>query len=109
MSATLSPTLPRTAPVRGARPQDTSLYVIATHKVRDRSGKPPHAWVPYGVEHAWQAGSRKTLCGEWTSGWTVFWERRFSASPATACPACVEASLPEPSRRRLDPVRSLTA
>jgi hypothetical protein len=82
------------------------LYVIATHKVRDRSGRPPYRWVPYGVEHAWRPGSRKTLCGQWTSGWTVFWERRFSATPSTACADCVEASLPDASRRRLDPVRA---
>jgi hypothetical protein len=110
MSSTLSPTLVRSAPARGgARPTDSTLYVIATHKVRDRDGRPPHNWVPYGVEHAWQPGSRKTLCGEWTSGWTVFWDRRFSATPATACPGCVEASLPDASRRRLDPVRAVPA
>ena len=84
---------------------DTTLYVISTHKVRDRGGKPPFSWMPYGVEHAWQPGAHRTLCGEWTSGWTVFWERRFSAKPHTACHACVEASLPDASRRRLDPVR----
>jgi hypothetical protein len=85
---------------------DNPLYVISTHKVRDRSGKPPNRWVPYGLEHAWKPGTQRTLCGQWTSGWTVFWERRFSATPSTACHACIEASLPESSRRRLDPVRS---
>lgn len=94
MSSTLSPTLPRVA--------GEQLFVISTHKVRDKSGTPPFAWVPYGVEHAWQPGARRTLCGQWTSGWTVFWEKKFSATPSTACPACVEASLPENSRRRLD-------
>jgi hypothetical protein len=84
--------------------QPAELYVISTHKVRDRSGKPPYSWVPYGVEHAWQPGTHRTLCGEWTSGWTVFWERRFSATPSSACHACVEASLPELSRLRLDPL-----
>lgn len=106
MSATLSPTLGR--PGSMTRPgvrSDSQLYVIATHKVRERSGQPPHRWVPYGVEHAWRPGARKTLCGEWTNGWTVFWDRRFSATPATACPRCVEASLPDASRRRLDPLR----
>jgi hypothetical protein len=81
-----------------------ALYVISTHKVRDRSGTPPLPWVPYGVEHAWQPGAHRTLCGQWTSGWTVFWERRFSAAPAAACQGCIEASLPDESRRRLDPV-----
>ena len=82
------------------------MYVISTHKVRDRHGRPPYPWVPYGVEHAWLPGSHRTLCGQWTSGWTVFWEREFSAGPAQACPLCVEASLPDESRRRLDPVRA---
>lgn len=96
MSSTLSPTLPRVAG------KNEQLFVISTHKVRDKGGKPPFAWVPYGVEHAWQPGARRTLCGQWTSGWTVFWERKFSATPSTACTSCVEASLPENSRRRLD-------
>jgi hypothetical protein len=106
MTATLQPTFARSAGnPRGAESQsDIKLFVISTHKVRDRSGKPPYTWVPYGVEHAWQPGARRTLCGQWTSGWTVFWERRFSASPATACADCVEASLPAESRRRLDPL-----
>ena len=89
-------------PVGGEQPAE--LYVISTHKVRDRSGKPPYSWVPYGVEHAWQPGTHRTLCGQWTSGWTVFWERRFSATPSSACQACIEASLPELSRLRLDPL-----
>jgi hypothetical protein len=111
MTATLQPTFARSAGVSRAAesPADTQLFVISTHKVRDRSGKPPYRWVPYGVEHAWQPGARRTLCGQWTSGWTVFWERRFSASPATACPDCVEASLPAESRRRLDPLRRTEA
>lgn len=83
------------------------LYVISTHKVRDRGGKPPFHWVPYGVQHAWEPGAHRTLCGEWTSGWTVFWELRFSATPAEACQACIEASLPMESRRRLDPLQPL--
>jgi hypothetical protein len=78
------------------------LFVVATHKIRDRSSGVPHSWVPYGVQHAWAPGSRKTLCGDWTNGWTVFWERPFSARPAQACPVCVEATLPPESRRRLD-------
>jgi hypothetical protein len=109
MSSTLSPTSVRVAggSSRGAeRTDDQQLFVIATHKVRARDGKPPFRWVPYGVEHAWPPGARRTLCGEWTSGWTVFWERKFSAGPSTACPACIEASLPDASRRRLDPVRA---
>jgi hypothetical protein len=107
MSSTLSPTLARApgAPTHGAeRPLDQQLFVISTHKVRDRTGTPPFGWVPYGVEHAWQPGARRTLCGQWTSGWTVFWDRKFTATPSTACPACVEASLPAASRRRLDPL-----
>ena len=83
------------------------LVVVSTHKVRDRGAD--HDWMPYGIQHAWRPGTRRTLCGEWTSGWTVFWERRFSATPATSCQACVEASLPDASRRRLDPVRGVTA
>src|SRR5512143_2455028 len=78
------------------------LFVVATHKVRDRSGGAPNQWLPYGTEHAWEPGTRRTLCGEWISGWTVFWERHFSARPAAACGACVEATLPEASRSRLD-------
>jgi hypothetical protein len=81
-------------------------FVVTTHKVRDRSGGIPQGWVPYGVQHAWTPGSRKTLCGEWTNGWTVFWERTFSARPAESCPACVEATLPPESRRRLDSLAS---
>jgi len=84
-------------------PPGSELFVIATHKVRDRSGPPPYPWVPYGPEHGWRPGSRRTLCGEWTAGWTVFWERRFSAQSAQACRACVEASLPAASRSRLAP------
>ncbi|MFI7588364.1 hypothetical protein ACIB24_14945 [Spongisporangium articulatum] len=103
MTATLAPNVARPRTAAAPSPE---LYVIATHKVRDRGGKPPFRWVPYGVEHAWKPGERQTLCGEWTSGWTVFWERRFSAQPSTACPACIEASLPAASRRRLDPLRA---
>ena len=88
------------APTRTKARQE--LFVVATHKVRDRSSGVPHSWIPYGVQHAWAPGDRKTLCGEWTSGWTVFWERSFSARPAESCPACVEATLPAESRRRLD-------
>jgi hypothetical protein len=81
------------------------LFVIATHKVRDRApAAAPNTWLPYGTQHAWRPGSRQTLCGEWMNGWTVFWERRFSARPAAACAGCVEATLPEVSRRRLDPI-----
>jgi hypothetical protein len=78
------------------------LFVVATHKVRDRSGGAPNRWLPYGTEHAWRPGTRRTLCGEWINGWTVFWDRPFSARPQAACPVCVEATLPEASRSRLD-------
>lgn len=78
------------------------LFVVAVHKVRDRSGGAPNCWLPYGTEHAWEPGTRRTLCGEWTTGWTVFWDRHFSARPAAVCGACVEATLPEASRSRLD-------
>ena len=80
-------------------PDGPALFVVSTHKVRDRATSD---WIPYGDQHAWRAGTRRTLCGEWTAGWTVFWDRRFSARPATACGACVEATLPEESRHRLD-------
>ena len=108
-TSTLSPPVvrPSDAPAGGAESAADTLYVISTHKVRDRSGTPPFPWVPYGVEHAWQPGAHRTLCGQWTSGWTVFWERRFSAAPAAACQGCIEASLPDESRRRLDPVRTV--
>jgi hypothetical protein len=89
----------RTARARTA-PRD--LFVVATHKVRDRSSGTPNRWLPYGTEHAWEPGTRRTLCGEWINGWTVFWDRHFSARPAAACAACVEATLPEASRQRLD-------
>lgn len=89
------------APAPSPTPSVTAEpFVVATHKVRDREAAT--GWRPYGVEHAWRAGTRRTLCGEWTTGWTVFWERRFSARPATACPRCVVENLPESSRRRLD-------
>jgi hypothetical protein len=80
------------------------LFVVATHKVRDRSGSAMNAWVPYGTEHAWQPGTRRTLCGEYTTGWTVFWERRFSARQPAACPRCIEMTLPEAARSRLDQI-----
>jgi hypothetical protein len=88
----------------GASPRTPGreLFVVATHKVRDRSGGAPNQWLPYGTEHAWQPGTRRTLCGEWITGWTVFWDRHFSARPSAACAACIEATLPEASRRRLD-------
>jgi hypothetical protein len=98
-----TPATPLVPYARSRSHPETVLYVIATHRVRDRSGTPPHRWVPYGQEHAWRAGERRTLCGEWTYGWTVFWDRQFSAGPASACPGCIEASLPEESRSRLDP------
>ncbi len=88
-------------PTRDADSRD--LFVVTTHKVRDRGTGVPQAWVP-DHQHAWTTGSRRTLCGEWISGWTVFWERSFSARPASACPRCVEETLPEESRRRLDRV-----
>jgi hypothetical protein len=100
MSTTLSPTIRTAFPDAGA---NTELYVISTHKVRDRNGEPPFDWVPYGIEHAWAPGGRRTLCGHWTSGWTVFWDRRFAAVPGTSCQPCIEASLPAESRSRLDP------
>ncbi len=103
MTSTLQPTFTGSASPGQAVQPDVQLFVISTHKVRDRKGTPPYRWIPYGDEHAWEPGARRTLCGQWTSGWTVFWERRFSATPATACSACVEASLPAESRRRLDP------
>jgi hypothetical protein len=106
MSPTASPTLARVPGSSNRGVRSSELYVTATHKVRDRNGRPPYRWVPYGVEHAWRPGSRKTLCGQWTNGWTVFWERRFSATPTSACPDCIEASLPDASRRRLDPPRA---
>ncbi len=97
MAASL--TLARSAP----RPVHEDLFVVATHKVRDLAPEAaPNTWLPYGTQHAWRPGSRQTLCGEWMNGWTVFWERRFSARPSAACAACVEATLPEASRRRLD-------
>lgn len=85
------------------------LFVVATHKVLDRESGVPHRWVPYGTQHAWAPGSRRALCGEWISGWEVFWDRHFSARPSAACPACAEAALPEESRRRLDPLGPATA
>jgi hypothetical protein len=106
-TSTMSPPPGQTVNDQPAAAQGTeTLYVIATHKVRDRDGSAPHQWVPYGPEHAWQPGAHRTLCGQWTSGWTVFWERRFSATAGSACHDCIEASLPEESRRRLDPHRS---
>jgi hypothetical protein len=82
--------------------RQTALVVVTEHKVRDRSAGGAHDWVPYGVQHGRRADERRTLCGAWTIGWTVFWERPFSARSATACPGCVEATLPDTSRRRLD-------
>jgi hypothetical protein len=90
-----------TSPARHHAPA-RELFVVATHKVRDRSGGTPNSWLPYGTEHAWEPGTRRTLCGEWITGWTVFWDRHFSARPTAACAACVEATLPEASRLRLD-------
>jgi len=94
----------RSAPGSTTAPSSIAgaLFVVATHKVRDRAAAAPNAWLPYGTEHAWRPGTRRTLCGEWIYEWTVFWDRRFSARPAAACPRCVEATLPEESRRRLD-------
>lgn len=88
------------APARTKARQE--FFVVTMHKVRDRVGSVPHSWIPYGVQHAWAPGTRKTLCGEWISGWTVFWELPFSARLAESCPACIEATLPDESRRRLD-------
>ncbi len=48
-----------------------ALFVVATHKVRDAAASGPGHWVPYGTEHAWRPGTRRTLCGEFTNGWTV--------------------------------------
>jgi hypothetical protein len=104
--STMSPPPVQAANDHAAGAESTEpRYVISTHKVRDRDGTPPQQWIPYGVEHAWQPGAHRTLCGQWTSGWTVFWERRFSATAASACHDCIEAGLPDESRRRLDPVR----
>ncbi len=103
-----SPTLTASATAASASrspggPALADLVVVTTHKVRDRSAGVPMCWLPYGTEHAWRPGMRQSLCGEWTSGWTVFWERAFAAAAPASCPDCVEASLPEESRRRLDP------
>jgi len=80
-------------------------FVVSTHKVRTTDPRAAFTWLPYGTQHAWRAGTRRTLCGEVMSGWTVFWERAFTARESTACPGCVEMTLPEESRRRLDPRR----
>jgi len=80
-------------------------FVVSTHKVRSSDPRAAFAWMPYGTQHAWHAGTRRTLCGEVMTGWTVFWERSFTARETTACAACVEMTLPEASRRRLDPRR----
>jgi hypothetical protein len=97
----MTPSMTIAAP-RPAGANAPELFVVSTHKVRDRVASAPNQWVPYGTEHAWAPGTRATLCGEYISGWTVFWERHFSARPAAACPACVEMTLPEASRQRLD-------
>ena len=91
-------------PPTSAAPAADTLYVVATHKVRERTGPAPRGWVPYGVQHAWRAGTRRTLCGEWTAGWDVFWDRRFATTSASSCRACIEASLPEEARHRLAPL-----
>ncbi len=101
-------TNPSVTPLRQRSGAD-SLFVVATHKVRDPILAGPGHWVPYGTEHAWRPGTRRTLCGEYTSGWTVFWERQFSARLSSSCSACVEMTLPEASRRRLDPIRGREA
>lgn len=85
------------------------IFVTSTHKVRDRDSGVPHQWLPYGTEHAWEPGSRHTLCGEWTNGWTVFWDRPFSARARAACPRCIEATLPAEARRRLDVLTPVSA
>ncbi len=85
------------------------LFVVSTHKVRDDASSGPGHWVPYGTEHAWRPGTRRTLCGEFTGGWTVFWERHFSARTPAACAACIEMTLPEASRRRLDRIERRAA
>ena len=48
MSPTASPTLAR-VPGRVSRDaaRTSELYVTATHKVRDRNGRPPYRWVPH--------------------------------------------------------------
>lgn len=108
-----APAAQRAGAFRAARPSGPApgadVYVISTHKVRERTGEPPYDWVPYGTQHAWRPGAQRTLCGEWTAGWTVFWELRFSAAAQPSCSGCIEASLPEASRRRLDRVRPLPA
>ena len=85
------------------RPRTDETYVVSTHKVRNGDPRAAFAWLPYGTQHAWRAGTRRTLCGEVMAGWTVFWERPFTPRETTACPGCVEMTLPEESRRRLDP------
>lgn len=79
------------------------IYVVATHKTRDRSAAGPQGWVPYGTRHAWEPGRRVTLCGKFIAGWTVFWDRSFSARDHEVCDECVEASLPAEARARLAP------
>jgi len=110
MATSESARVPVTAAPPAARPAPApraaatnQLFVVSTHKVRERTGTPPLRWVPYGIEHAWRPGSRKTLCGEWISGWTVFWELPFAPQHTESCRACIEASLPAESRRRLAP------
>jgi hypothetical protein len=106
MTSTLSPepgtSLEHRTSLKRGPSSERELFVVATHKVRGRSGAASNEWLPYGTEHAWEPGTRRTLCGEWINGWMVFWDRRFSARPATACAGCIEATLPEASRRRLD-------
>lgn len=106
MSLTIAPSRSESAlrPVVHGAPS-AGLYVVSTHKVRDRSAGLPMRWMPYGLEHAWRPGTRQTLCGQFTGGWTVFWDRTFCPTGVQACPDCIEASLPEASRRRLDPRR----
>jgi hypothetical protein len=102
MSVTLT-AVPRQAGGATNRSRAGETFVVSTHKVRNADSCAAFAWLPYGTQHAWRAGTRRTLCGEVMAGWTVFWERSFTARETTACAGCVEMTLPEESRRRLDP------
>jgi hypothetical protein len=95
-------TAPTPTRVHGAA-SAAGTVVVSSHKVRDADPAARYAWLPYGTQHGWRPGTRRTLCGELMTGWEVFWERRFTGREGTACAGCVEMSLPEVARRRLDP------
>ena len=65
--------------------QERTQWVVTAPHMQPRNS-PDRA--PWGVHHVRRDGASRTACGLPTATWHVFWDRRFEARAADACPDC---------------------